>query len=147
MNVLTGADEKFLRQAMRYFGVKELRVQWNDYSKTKYPDIWCYPYENPPVIVVTAEWNKQNVGERRKRLVHEMLHINGMEHDESIGYVSYPNRDSYSKKVYRELVSNPIYKMSCKKCGYHYKYEGEPYSWETCPICGHSKSFNEFVDK
>ena len=104
MGVLTKDDEKFLRQAMKHFGVKKLRVQWDDYSRTKYPDIWCYPWENPPVIVVTAEWNRQNVDERRKRLVHEILHLKGMKHDESVGYSTHPERDSYSMQVYRGLL-------------------------------------------
>ena len=37
--------------------------------------------------------------------------------------------------------------MSCKECGYRYKYEGEIYEWEICPICGHGAPLDEFVDE
>ena len=45
-----------------------------------------------------------------------------------------------------------LYTMSCKnkECkvpgGYKYKYEGEWYEFERCPICGHGAPFEEFMD-
>lgn len=113
MGILTKADEKFLRKTMRYFGVKKLRVQWSDYSRTKYPDIWCYPWEKPPVIVVTAEWNRQGVHERRKRLVHEIAGhlVFGWKHNElmdKVGFSTYPNRDTMSKIIYNDLLKRQV---------------------------------------
>ena len=100
---LTIGDKRFIIKLMRTFDIKKLNIDFSS-SRKKYPDLWCFPSEKPPRIVVTREWERQNVDERRKRLVHEFLHFTGMEHDESIGYSTFPNRDSYSKKVYRSLI-------------------------------------------
>jgi len=103
-NVLSLSDQEFLKKVMRRFNIKAIAVQWSDYSRTRHPDIWCFPYDNPPKIVVTAEWKRQTQGERQKRLLHECLHIVGMEHDEKIGYSTYPDRDIYSRRLYATLV-------------------------------------------
>lgn len=113
MNVLNSTDRKFALNAMRYFGIKRLNIDWSDSTK-KWPDIWVYPNERPPRIVVTPEWRRQNLAERQKRLVHEMLHIIGKNHNESIGYSTYPNKDTYSKMVYR-FISNPAKSISQQK--------------------------------
>uniref|UniRef100_A0A6M3L7P1 Uncharacterized protein n=1 Tax=viral metagenome TaxID=1070528 RepID=A0A6M3L7P1_9ZZZZ len=45
-----------------------------------------------------------------------------------------------------------IYTMRCKSpfCkiegGYRYRYVGEWYEYEHCPICGHGANFDEFKD-
>lgn len=73
-------------------------------SKKKWPDIWCKRTDTP-IIIVTQEWARQNVHERRKRLVHEFLHLKGLEHDDTIKYSTYPEKDEYSKFVYRRLIN------------------------------------------
>ena len=98
---LTIGDKHFLIKLTRTFGIKKLNIEWSD-SKAKWPDIWV-ELGKVPVITVTREWARQDKDERRKRLVHEYLHIIGMEHDESKGYSTYPERDSYSMRVYRAL--------------------------------------------
>lgn len=97
-------DIEFIRtRLLPWAEVHAVHIEWSNSTK-KWPDIWCYPYERPPRIVVTREWARQNVHERRKRLTHEFLHLRGMEHDERIGYSTVPARDSYSMKVYKEYL-------------------------------------------
>ena len=98
---LTIGDKKFLVRAIRTFNVKSLRIAWSDSKKT-YPDIWI-ELSKVPVITVTAEWARQSADERRKRLVHELLHAKGMGHNESIGYNSRPDKDTYSMEIYRSI--------------------------------------------
>jgi len=92
-------------KVLPYFGIKRVRISW-DRSKKKWPDIWCYPDEIPPRIVVTKEWLKQTTDERRKRLVHEMGHVIGLEHGNLHGlrYSTYPGRDFWSRAVYADIV-------------------------------------------
>lgn len=87
---------------MPRFGVLRIYLARSD-STAKWPDIWVEK-NRIPVITVTKEWSRQNVHERRKRLVHEFLHLTGMEHNEEIGYSTYPDRDSFSKRVYEGLM-------------------------------------------
>jgi hypothetical protein len=96
---------------MKIYNIPELGLKW-DNSKAVYPDIWCTT--KPAVITVTSEWAKQNKNERRKRLVHEFLHLAGKEHNDKIGYSTYPDKDTYSMKVYKKLIGNPI--VHCEKC-------------------------------
>jgi len=103
---LTDNDRKFLKKAMREFGINKLGIQWSDYSKRRYPDIWVVSNGQYPVIVVTAAWKHQNEAERHKRITHEFLHLVGMEHDNSIGYNTHPEKDSFSKRFYN-AVFNP----------------------------------------
>ena len=102
--LLNDGDKRFLDKALVYFNIDAVQVCWSDYSKRRYPDIWCMPWENPPKIVVTAEWSRQRAPERRKRLTHEMLHLIGMEHNEKIGYNTIPSHDAYSMKVYKDII-------------------------------------------
>jgi ssRNA-specific RNase YbeY (16S rRNA maturation enzyme) len=99
--ILNKGDEQFLRHAMRCLGISELHVNMSD-SKAKWPDIWI----SGNVITVTAEWARQNTTERRKRLVHECLHLLGLNHGKIDGleYSTYPAKDKYSMKVYRKLI-------------------------------------------
>ncbi len=99
---LTIGDRKFLIKVMRKFDIPALEVVWSR-SRKKWPDIWMTK-SVVPKITVTQEWARQNMTERRKRLVHELLHVKGMEHDESKGYSTIPARDTYSMKVYRILL-------------------------------------------
>lgn len=100
-------DVEFIRsKLLPWANVKSVIIAYSSSTK-KWPDIWIQLGE-VPVITVTKEWARQDVHERRKRLVHEFLHIKGMEHDEKIGYSTVPARDSYSMKVYKSLIKNPI---------------------------------------
>ena len=102
-NPVSQSDTDFITNVlMPYFGIQQLRIKTSN-SKKAYPDIWVKLGELP-VITVTREWARQNTAERRKRLVHEMLHFWGMEHNETIGYSSFPDNDTYSMKVYKEII-------------------------------------------
>ena len=103
MNILSEADIEFIKHIlMPYFMVKKVQFDYHP-SRAKYPDIWL-EMDRVPRIVVTREWRRQDTHERRKRLVHEFLHIRGLEHNETIGFSTYPDRDSYSMRVYREII-------------------------------------------
>jgi len=86
------------------FGVKAIRLKHSN-SKSKWPDIWV-ELKQVPVITVTDEWMRQDKDERRKRLVHELLHVRGMSHGRVNGlmYSSRPETDTYSKAVYQSIV-------------------------------------------
>ena len=99
--LLTPSEKKFVRKAMRYFGIKTLRFSWDDSKKT-FPDIWVN-LNGMPVITVTQEWMRQSSKEKVKRIVHEILHIKGKEHNGS--YSTYPDKDVFSMKVYNDIVS------------------------------------------
>ena len=102
---LMGGDRVFLTERLLpYFGIKRVKVEWNS-SRKHWPDIWCFPREVPPRIVVTQEWLRQPSEERKKRLVHEALHLIGMNHGKvgSLDYNTRPSRDSYSKQVYQRI--------------------------------------------
>ena len=103
-NKITKEDIKFIKEVLIPFAkVDRLYIAWSR-SKATWPDIWV-TMNRIPKITVTQEWARQNIHERRKRLVHEGLHLRGLEHNESIGYSTFPAHDSYSKKVYRRLIS------------------------------------------
>ena len=98
-------DHDFItKTAMPYFGIKELMVKWDNSTK-KYPDIWVDLSNRPPQISVTREWARQGEIERKKRIVHELLHVRGMEHDDAIGYSTYPDKDTYSMNVYKHMIT------------------------------------------
>ena len=101
--MITSGDKKFLTDvAMTRFGVKELRIKHSS-SKKKWPDIWL-SFNGVPTITITDEWRSHDKHLRRSQLVHEFLHISGMEHDEKIGYSTFPDKDTFSKRVYRHLL-------------------------------------------
>ena len=102
MNISKGDIEFIENILMPKFRIKKLGIKYSS-SKRKWPDIWI-SMNQVPIITVTQEWARQTMQERHKRLVHEALHIRGMEHDESIGYSTYPSRDSYSMRVYRRII-------------------------------------------
>ena len=103
-------DIEFVRtKLLPWSGVKAVKIAWSNSTKS-WPDIWVQTGE-VPVITVTKEWARQDVHERRKRLVHEFLHLKGLNHPEGgsirIGkyvYSTFPASDSYSKAVYRQLI-------------------------------------------
>lgn len=116
---LSSGDRRFVKKLMRTFNIKSVKVGWSD-SRKKHPDIWCYPTESPPRIVVTSEWRKQGTGERRKRLTHEFLHLAGYEHGNFNGmeYSTYPKKDKFSKYVYRQIIlgENPVLEIGPTSC-------------------------------
>lgn len=101
------ADIKFVKnRLMPYFEVKKVKLSWSDSDK-KWPDIWC-EIDGTPIITVTKEWLKQPLDERRKRLVHEFIHIGwGLQHGKYSGivYSTYPKEDEYSRLVYQRIRS------------------------------------------
>lgn len=101
--LLSPEDRRFLRKGMKYFGIRMLKLEFSDSKKT-YPDIWISLDGQMPKITVTREWMKQNSANRQSRLTHELLHKAGLEHNEKIGYNSHPEADSFSKKVYLDII-------------------------------------------
>ena len=100
---ISEGDIKFIRETlMPLTRIKKMRLAYN-FSSRKWPDIWI-TLNKIPTITITDEWRRQNMHERRKRLVHEFLHIQGLEHNEKIGYNSYPQYDSYSRTIYRKIL-------------------------------------------
>ncbi len=99
---VTLSDRKFIVKLMRIFNLRAVNIGWSN-SKKVWPDIWCYPDEVPPRIAVTAEWARQSASERQKRLTHELIHILGYDHNEDLGYSTFPARDTFSKKVYEVI--------------------------------------------
>jgi len=90
---------------MPRLGIQYVYLAWSD-SQAKHPDIWLSYKDGIPMVTVTREWRRQDKQERHKRLVHELAchHAFGMEHDESIGFSTYPDKDIYSMEVYRRLI-------------------------------------------
>ena len=102
--ILAPEDRKFLRHALKYFNVHLIKLDYSP-SKKSYPDIWISKNGKMPKITVTREWMKQNLAERHKRLVHELCHETGLEHSEEIGFNTIPAKDTFSKKVYADIVN------------------------------------------
>ena len=105
-NMIPENDIKFLRRAMRQLGIKEVELV-EDPSRAKWPDIWVTTGAGRPVITVTQEWARQKPAERRKRLVHELKHLNGERHGRKKGgllYSTRPEKDSYSRAIYKTIA-------------------------------------------
>ena len=104
MQILTLGDRKFLTKCLQFFDIKAVNIEFSD-SKKVHPDIWI-TFDKIPKITVTKEWRSHNKDLRRSQLVHEFLHIRGLEHGEHGKYVysAYPAKDTLSKKVYRDMV-------------------------------------------
>ena len=104
MKLLTQDDRRFIRFAMDYFSLKIVKLKWSP-DKKPYPDIWCTDGALP-MIFVTREWKQQSPTERKKRIVHEFIHIFGVEgHNDSIGYSTFPDKDTLSQRVYDDIMS------------------------------------------
>jgi hypothetical protein len=99
---LDSTDASFLRRAMRYFGIEKLSVR-DDLEET--PDIAVDLGKTPPVILLGRKWYKANRAERQKRLVHECLHVIGLEHNRKLSYDTKPEKDKLSMAVYRDIIS------------------------------------------
>ena len=102
--VITKSDEEFIKnKLMPWARVRRVYIARSN-SKKKWPDLWV-TFSEIPKITVTDEWKKQGVHERRKRLTHEFLHLQGLDHNESIGYSTHPEKDAFSKMVYMKLIT------------------------------------------
>ncbi len=105
--ILSPSDSHFLLTvAMPRFGLKRLNIDYSNSRKT-WPDLWIDLNGKVPVITVTQEFLRQPEAERKKRLLHEIFHVRGLEHNDRIGYSTYPAQDHFSKRIYRQMVSNP----------------------------------------
>ena len=112
---IPASDLMFLnKKVLPYFRLRRVDIAESDY-KGKWPDLWVDTSRTPPIIVVTREWRRQSVGERRKRLVHEVLHLAGLEHPENGGtkigglvYHTRPVKDTFSRLVYQYILAGNI---------------------------------------
>lgn len=122
MRLVNEQDKQFVNSLMRRFNIKGIKLAVSDSTK-KWPDIWISDLDSDiPTVTVTREWARQSMRERHKRLVHEIVchYVKRMDHDEKIGFSTYPERDRYSKRVYGNLVENTLYKINPKrKYWYH----------------------------
>ena len=75
-------------------------------SRATWPDIRT----DGRSITVTREWARQGQHERRKRLVHELLHLQGREHGviDGMVYSTRPKEDEYSRVVYLRLLRHML---------------------------------------
>ncbi|MDP2953827.1 MAG: hypothetical protein Q8O76_10995 [Chloroflexota bacterium] len=97
------ADMDWLeRVACPIMGVERVYVQEEPTYQGKYPDIWSVPGKK--LIVVTPEWARQRVHERRSRLGHELVHLLGYPHRPSKGFYSRPDKDRFGKQLYWLIV-------------------------------------------
>lgn len=103
-SVLSTNEKRFIRHALKYFGIRSIRIERSE-SKDKHPDIWVRPNMVPPTITVTDEWSRQPYHERMKRVVHELLHIRGLEHNDTVEYSTYPDKDRFSVRVYKDILA------------------------------------------
>ena len=103
--MITERDRKFIRTKMLpYFGIKALNIDYSS-SLARYPDIWV-SLDRVPIITVTETWRRKSERQRHVELVHESLHIKGLQHGKygGLDFNTKPALDSYSKKVYRDLI-------------------------------------------
>lgn len=101
MKFLTRAEEAWLRGiVIPALGIKvSVKIIEDHDYQGKYPDIWTKGY----TITITNEWARQSPTERKKRLLHEMIHIAGFPHMPKVGFYSRPERDTFTAKVMRKL--------------------------------------------
>lgn len=104
---MRASDKKWISDVLLpAFGLRTLKVGVDRSKKGTYPDIWCLPGE--ATIMVTEEWERQPLHERRKRLTHEAIHLAwGLGHgarERRMGYYSHPSKDTFSKRIYEERL-------------------------------------------
>ena len=103
-DLLSESDKNWVEQvALPYLKIGSVSIKEDESYYGTYPDIWINT--GTRTITVTRAWAKQSLHERRKRLLHEMLHMTGLRHgpkERKLGYYSRPDRDSYSKKLYQD---------------------------------------------
>lgn len=91
-----------MRRAMRYFGVRRVGVRAMPTG-----DIRVWLGGGTPLIEVGPNWRRCHAIERRKRLVHEALHVAGYLHSTPMRrrhYYSKPQRDQLSRRVYEDIA-------------------------------------------
>ena len=104
--VIVESDKRFIQETlMPYFNVKKLTVSYVPSTK-KWPDIWVEPTRPVPRITVTETWKRKSMRQRRIELVHECLHLSGLEHGRMGRFVYHtkPELDSYSELVYEAII-------------------------------------------
>jgi len=80
---------------MPYLRIRALGVSEDLTFRGKYPDLWTDGH----TITVTREWARQSLRERKKRLLHEALHVAGYPHMPRVGFYSRPEDDRFSGRV------------------------------------------------
>ena len=110
-------DVNFLNSVTPLMGITKTIVLTTDPSTEKYPDIWIQKGFFSDTITVTQEWARQTIHERRKRIIHELLHSLGENHwgsstfvklgnkRDEVLYSTYPEKDTYSALVYAHLLN------------------------------------------
>jgi hypothetical protein len=104
---LTPGDSSFIHFLMRRYKVTKLAIAFSESTKV-WPDLWIELGETPR-ISLTREWASHDKDLRRSQILHEFCHIGGLEHGKKgkLDFNTHPNRDSYSKNLYRQLISGP----------------------------------------
>jgi predicted metallopeptidase len=102
LKILTRDEAHFVKRALMYFDIQRIAFKWDNSCK-RYPDLWV-TLDSTPIITVTQEWKNQTSKERMKRVIHELIHVVGINHNSKIGYNSHPDKDTYSMKIYRRLT-------------------------------------------
>lgn len=107
--LVNALELKWLKdKVMPYLNLDRIDVTEDQEHTSTYPDIWA----EGTTITVTREWARQRPRERRKRLLHEALHLWGLGHQPSIGYNSHPEKDTFSYQVLDAMENGvPIEKI------------------------------------
>jgi len=116
--IISQGDLAFLKSAMHRLNIRKPIRVYRSTSKKKHPDIWTITDGPFGEIWVTDEWARQNVHERRKRILHECYHHTGLEHGtyDGLEYSTYPDKDTFSMAKYREIIGkkNPDFTLGWK---------------------------------
>ena len=104
--VISQGDFDFLKFAMKRLNIHEPIKILRYKSKKTYPDIWIDLGKKPVEIWVTKEWSSHDMHTRRRQLLHEILHLKGLEHGTYNGleYSTYPAKDTYSIYQYKQMI-------------------------------------------
>ena len=88
---------------MQFFNIKTLKIGYSSSTET-YPDIWVI-LDRVPVITVTETWRRKGERQRHIELVHEALHIKGLQHGRygKMDFNTKPALDTYSRQVYKDI--------------------------------------------
>ncbi len=104
MAIFSLRDTNSLKKMMKQLHVPALEITIDRNSNR---DIAVYLGKSIPYILCGRKWLVAPFHERQKRLLHELLHVRGLRHDNkarSAGYYSNPSRDTLSKTVYLRLL-------------------------------------------
>jgi hypothetical protein len=133
---ISSADRVFITKVlMPYFRIPKLRLAWSN-SKERWPDLWCQQDHDVPIITVTQEWLQQTTDERRKRLVHEFIHL-GWKYNHGIidGLVfsTKPFDDDFSRELYWDIVNRHSPRPVVTR-GFHTKTRRNPDEGGKVPV-------------